>query len=600
MVSGTLSRRQKVQAGEIVKAERMLVRIEETSHELPEDFAENDSWRMETRVADNWREFLVVCRATSDDAAPFTLQMYKTRVIPEIQRQNTRVSPYHEISLVRKRTRVNLYSSLDKTIVVWRPSKRGTKVYIIRPKSTAHAVEWYTSLGYAIGRQRQSSLPINVPDLGVSLTFKNPFDQMEPHLKPKEQRSGILARAATQKEVAAEIIIRGCLEMLDKRPEWTEVLETWSKTERMGLAWKRYDRLEWIHGINEENMYGSLAMQATHELELRPRQHYRTHVHNDDKKEEEPEPVEGFLIRLTSQRGVHQRMNKMFFKRLYCFTQDHYLFFCRPAKSLPPAPPRLCANGSHIPSAQEILDEMPLSYDVNPFPVQDGEITWLSSGNKEHIKRHDEEAYAQLRRNLHNLTNADGYIDLCRVREVRPVQRGSCPADPNIRQGPDVDFHPEPRDTHRDDGATQKFDDDKTFELLLDNDLVVRFQAYDDATKVEWIKRLDALVKYWKARSAADMAELRALRQRNLEILDIDEELESVIGQFAKKWEVKRAEASPLLHNMCVLSGCRAIKVSHIYSCLPKTVLIDPPDVRPAISKTTSALNLQTMWCRTY
>ncbi|KAF7592687.1 hypothetical protein BBP40_012589 [Aspergillus hancockii] len=508
MVSGTLSRRRKARAGEIVKAERMLVRIEETAHELPEDFAENDSWKMETRVADNWREYLVVCRATADDDAPFTLQMYKTRVIPEIQRQNTRVSPYHEVFLVHKKTKVNLYSSLDKTIVIWRPSKRGTKVYIIRPKSTAHAVEWYTSLGYAIGRRRPSSLRINVPDLGVSLTFKNPFDHAEVHLRPKE-RSGILARAATQSEIAAEIIIKGCIEMLSKRPEWTDVLQTWSKTERMGLAWKRYDRLEWIYGINEEKMYGSLAMQATHELELRPRQHYRT-----------------------------------------------------PAKSLPPAPPKLCANDSNLPSAQEILDNMPISYDVNPYPVQDGEIQWLSNGNKEHIKRHDEEAFAQQRRNLHNLTNSDGYIDLCRVQEVRHVQRGSCPADPNIRQGPDVDFHPEPRDTHQDDGATQKFDDDKTFELLLDNDLVVRFQAYDYGTKIEWIKRLDALVRYWKVRSAADMEELRALRQRNLKILDIDEELESVVGQFAKKWEVKRAEASPLLHNMCVLSGCRAIKMS--------------------------------------
>ncbi|KAE8351350.1 Pleckstrin homology domain-containing protein [Aspergillus coremiiformis] len=560
MVSETLSRRRQVKAGEIIKAERMLVRIEETTHELPEDYGENDSWGMETRVADNWREFLVVFRATSDEDAPFTLQMYKTRVIPEIQRHNTRVKPHHEISLGRK-TKLNLYSSLDKTIVIWGPCKHGTKIYIVRPKSTTHAVEWYSSLGFALGRRRVSSLSINVPDLRVSLTFKNPFEQLQAHRRSTE-RHGILAHSATQKEAAAEMIIRGCINLLDKRPEWTEVLHRWSKTERMGLAWKRYDRLEWVHGINEEKMYGSLAMQRTHELELRPRQHYRTHVQHDDKKEEEPEPVEGFLIRLTSQRGVHQRMNKMFSKRIYCFTQDHYLFFCKPAKSLPPTPPRLCANESNIPSTQEILNEMPLSYDINPFPVQDGEITWLLSGNKEHIKRHDEEAFAQLRRNVHNLTNADGHIDICRVQEVRDVQRDSCPANRDIRGGPDVAINPETRDTQRDDGATQKFNDDRTFEMLLDNDLVVRFQAYDEGTKNEWIKRLDALVRYWKARCAADMVELKALRQRNLEILDIDEEMESVVGQFAKKWEVKRAEASPLLHNMCALSGCRTIKMS--------------------------------------
>ncbi|GAB1202034.1 hypothetical protein APSETT445_000641 [Aspergillus pseudonomiae] len=462
LVSGTLSRRRKVKAGEIIKAERMLVRIEETEHELPEDYGENDSWRMETRVADNWREFLVVLRATSDEDAPFTLQMYKTRVIPEIQRHNTKAKPYHEILLGRKKVNLNLYSSLDKTVVIWGPCKHGTKIYIIRPKSTAHAVEWYTSLGYALGRRRASSLSINVPDLGVSLTFENPFEQLEARLEANE-RSGILSRSTPQKAAAAEIIIRGCFELLDKHPEWTDVLQKWSKTERMGLAWKRYDRLEWVHGINEERI---------------------------------------------------------------------------PAKSLPPAPPRLYADDSNIPSTQDILNEMPLSYDVDPFPIQNGEITWLSSGNKEHIKRHDEEAFAQLRRNLHNLTNADGHIDICRVQEVRGVQRNSCPADRNIREGPDVEFNPEARDTRRDDGATQKFDDDKTFEMLLDNDLVVRFQAYDEGTKNEWMKRLDALVKYWKARCAADAAELKLLRQRNLEILDIDEEMESVVGQFAKKWEM--------------------------------------------------------------
>ncbi|KAE8380961.1 Pleckstrin homology domain-containing protein [Aspergillus bertholletiae] len=560
MVSGTLSRRRKVKAGEIIKAERMLVRIEETEHEIPEDYDENDSWRMETRVADNWREFLVVLRATSDEDAPFTLQMYKTRVIPEIQRYNTKAKPYHEISLGRQKAKLNLYSSLDKTIVIWRPCKHGTKIYIIRPKSTAHAVEWYTSLGYALGRRRASSLSVNVPDLGVSLTFKNPFEQLEARLEANE-RSGMPALSG-QHEAAAQIIIRGCFELLDKHPEWADVLHNWSKTERMGLAWKRYDRLEWVHGINEERMYGTLAMQRTHELELRPRQHYRTHVHNGNKKDEEPEPVEGFLIRLTSQRGVHQRMNKMFFKRLYCFTQDHYLFFCRPAKSLPPTPPRLCADDSNIPSTQEILNEMPLSYDIDPFPIRDGEITWLSSGNKEHIKRHDEEAFAQLRRNLHNLTSADGYIDICHVQEVRNVHRDSCPADPNIREGPGVEFNPETRDTRRDDGATQKFDDNKTFEMLLENGLVVRFQAYDEETKNEWMRTLDALVKYWKARCAADAAELKILRQRNVEILDIDEEMESVVGQFARKWEVRRAQASPLLHNMCAFSGCRAINMS--------------------------------------
>ncbi|KAF7169875.1 hypothetical protein CNMCM6106_004762 [Aspergillus hiratsukae] len=565
VLSGNHRQRRKLTEGEIIRAERMLVRVEVTvQRDLPNDYTENDSLRLETKVAESWREYLVICRLTSAGESPVALQMYKTRVVPEIQKSGSRVKPYHEIALNRKNTKVNLYSSLDKTIVIWRPCKRGTKIYIIRPKSAVHATEWFTFIYQMLGQHRPRSLPIDVPDLGVSLVFQNPFEQLESKWETQEgaNSDGTSGQSKARVTDVAESIIRGCMDMLENRTQWAEVLREWSKTEKMGLAWKRYDRLEWVVGLGEEKMYGSLAMQTTHQLQLRPRQHYQTFVKNGDEKLEEPEPVEGFLVRLTSQRGVHQRMNRMFFKRLYFFTQDHYLLFCRPAKALPPTPPKLCSDEAGIPSAQQILNEMPLSYDVDPFPIQDGEIIWMASGNEGHLKEHDQDAYAHAQRCMHNLTHADGFINLCKVREVRQVWRGSSPADPNIREGPDVEFHPESRDTNRDDGTTKQFDDDRTFEMVLDNDLVVRLQAYDTTTRNEWMKRMEALVRYWKARVAADSAELKAIRRSNLNILGIDEGTESVVGQFSKQVETKKSEASPLLHNICTLSGCRTIKMS--------------------------------------
>lgn len=565
-ISANRPRRRQVQDGEIIKAEKMLVSVEETLQDtLPEDYTENDSLRMETRTVDKWREFLVVFRKGSTADTPFALQMYRTRVIPDAQTPHNKSKPYYEVRLNHKDTKVNLYSALDKTIVIWHPCRHGTKIYIIRPKSTVHAAEWYTFIRQVLGWRRPSKLPINVPDLGVSLVFKHPFDQLEAQLGVKSNdnhHTTILKRAAAQNKLAAPAIIKGCIEMLEGRPEWSEVLKAWSKTGKMGLAWKRYDRLEWIFGANEENMYGTIAMQSTHELELRPRYHYPTTTKSAGAKEMEPPPVEGFLIRLTSQKGLHQRMNKMFYKRLYFYSQDHFLLFCRPAKAYPPTPPRLAPmEESSIPSARQIMEEMPMSWDIEPYPIQDGEITWLTNGNHEFVQRHDEEAYAQLQRNVHNIGQADGYIDLCKVREVRNMQLGSSPADPNISEGPAVDFHPEPEDTRRDDGTTKEFEHDRTFELELENSLVIRLQAYDAATRDEWVKRLDALVKYWRTRSFDDAAELQAMRQRNLKLLEIDEEMESIMGQFAQKWEVKKAETSPHLHNMCALSGCRPIKV---------------------------------------
>ncbi|KAL5049264.1 hypothetical protein BDW71DRAFT_167208 [Aspergillus fruticulosus] len=558
--------RRSFEAGEVIKAEKMLVRVEETvQEELPGDYSEFDSLRMGTRVQDNWREFLAVCRSTSNKEAPFTLQMYKTRVVPKIQEQG-KASPYHEIALGRKSSKVNLYSALDKTIAVWYRSKRGTTIYILRPKSTARAVEWYTFIAYTMDRHRASSLGITVPDLSVTLIFNNPFRQLGAVNNPGQE-----ARDEDCKRTSAyHSIIQGCLRMLDNRPEWSAVMKQWASTEKIGLAWKRYDRLEWIYGANEEDMYGSVAMQGTHELELRPKQHYDTFVGYGAKKEEEPAPVEGFLIRLTSQTGAHQRMNRMFSKRLYFFCQDHYLFFCKPSQALPPTPPRLSALDSDIPSTQEILDKAPLSYEIVPFPLQDGQISWLSNGNTEYQKRRDEDAYAELQRNIHNLSNADGFINLCLVQEVRLITEDS-PSAPNTQGNCDRGItqpndSPQPQDGHVGEQPT----DNAGFEILLDNGLVVRFQAYNSATRNEWIQRLDALVQYWKARTAADAAELKYTRQRNLELLGMDEELESVIGQYAKKWEVRKAEASPLLHNMCSLIGCRPIKMSGLLYKKPR------------------------------
>lgn len=576
-ISATRPRRRKLQDGEIVKAEKMLVLVEETLKDtLPANYNENDSLRVETRTIDKWREFLVVCRKSARENAPFVLQMYRTRVIPDVQNLRSRTPPHYEIRLNHRNTQVNLYSSLDKTIVVSHPRRRGTKIYIIRPKSSAHAAEWYTFIRQVLGWRRPTKLSINVPDLGVSLIFKNPFQQLEARLDAghaDKNHTTLLSQHVAEEKFAAAAIIRGCVDMLQGQPEWAEVLGAWSKTEKMGLAWKRYDRLEWVFGVNEENMFGSIAMQSSHELELRPRYHYPTAIKLpgeplSEHKQEEPRPLEGFLIRLTSQKGVHQRRNKMFFKRLYFFTEDHHLLFCRPAKALPPPPPKLVpTDESEIPSYQDILNKAPISYDIDPYPLQENDVAWLSNGNPEYVKRHDEEAYAQVQRKVHNISQSDGYIDLCKVREVRRIQRGSTSADPNISEGPAVDFNTEPQDSLQDDGATREFDDDRTFEMALDNGLVIRLQAYNAETRNMWVKRLDELVQYWRRRCADDAAELQAVRKRNLKLLEIDDEMESVIGQFAEKWEVKKAEASPHLHNMCLLSGCRTIKVCEISLC---------------------------------
>ena len=552
--------------GEIVKMEKMLVRMDSTMQELDADYDENDSLKIEARTIEKWREYVVVCRESTNDDSDYTIQMYKTRVIPAVEDTYVQRRLAHEIPLKKRATRINMYSSLDKTLVLWLPWKRGRAIYILRTRSSASAVEWYTFIRGALGRRRTTTLQVNVPDLSVSLQLDDPFGHLESSSDAIEAAKGnedaIARTMQAERAIAGEIISR-CIRMLENSPEWSDVLDMWLKHEKMGLAWKRYDRLEWVHGANEQKMYGTMAMQKSHELELRPKQHYPTIVKDSAESLEEPAPVEGFLIRLTSQRGRTQRLGKMFFKRLYFGTHNQYLCYCRPAKALPPPPPKLRLNEDRkIPSPSQIVDKTPLIYAVDPYPLKDGEVESMSSMSAGVRARRDDEAYKEAERNVNTLLRAEGYINLSHVTRVRNVQRGATPADENVDEGPDVNFHEDVPDTRRDDGKTDQFEDDRTFEMVLKNGLIIRLQAFNEQTKKEWMARLGKLITYWKLRLAADMDLFKQIRQANLKSLDIDEESEAYLGQFGRKWEVTRSIASPQLFNMCGISCCRAITLA--------------------------------------
>lgn len=75
----TKLRRQRIKDGLVVKMERMLVRVD-AAGEVPDDFDENVNQRVNSRVKEKWREYMVVCRHNHTDNADFVLQLYQTRV----------------------------------------------------------------------------------------------------------------------------------------------------------------------------------------------------------------------------------------------------------------------------------------------------------------------------------------------------------------------------------------------------------------------------------------------------------------------------------------------------------------------------------------
>ncbi|KAJ4376936.1 hypothetical protein N0V86_006374 [Didymella sp. IMI 355093] len=570
--AGTKLRRKSIKDGLVVKMERMLVRVD-AADEVPDDFDENVNQRVVSRVKDKWREYMIVCRHSHTDEADFLLQLYQTRVIPEIEQAGAGKRAAYEIPLGRKTSKVNMYSSLDKSMVVSMPRARGTLIFIMQARTASNAVEWYTFLRNILGWRRASELQINIPDMSLSVRIANPFEKLEASQSQVQDADDIEAailKTMQEEQAVAQALIQQCLDQLEDAPQWATVLEAWTKEQRIGLAWKRYDRLEWIHGANERKMYGTIAMLKSHDLELRPKTHYPTTTITRKKHKTltEPVPVEGFLIRLTGQGGRAKRMGLMYHKQLYFASHDQYLVFSRPTKATPPPPPRLPAsNNSAVPTSQEIQDKTPDNWAVNPYPVHENQIEWLREGHTgtpETRRLHDQDAVDEFERKEHNLLNCDGYINMADIVKVRKARLGASPVDEEIEPGSDVDFDEDVDmdDSRGEDGATTDIDLDRTFELVMKNGLVIRLQAADKSRRKQWLTHLRALAKYWKHRTASDITLYKSTRTRNLSALNIDEEGEAHIGQFARKWEVTQSFASPLLYNMCGIACCRSIHMS--------------------------------------
>jgi hypothetical protein len=493
-------------------------------------------------------------------------------VIAASDTEKVKSKPKLEIPLSRKRTKVNIYSSLDKTLCVWYAEGPKTTIYYLRAQSGASAVDWFTFLEGLLGRLRAQILQVHIPHFNVSLRLDNPFSllkSIETLSKAAEGNEDALVEAMVEEKSVASAIVSRCLDMLKDMPDWADVLREWAEHEKIGLAWKRYDRLEWVYGAVEQKMFGTIGMQRTHDLELRPKDHYPDRIKlADGSQAQEPPPIEGFLIRLSSQKGQDRSMGRQLYKRLYFTTQSQYLLFLRPGKALPPLLPESpkITEATVVPRLTDSETSAPLTYEIDPYPLVDDTISWLCDETvapKEEQIAHDKIAEDEAERNFKMLLLADGFINLCDVKTVRKFRPGAAAADVNnISNGSEVDFHEEVPDTNRADGSTTELDKDRVLELVMKNDLVVRLQAYNQAAATEWIQRLQLLVTYWTERIKSDMNLYRSTRQQNLKQLGIDERAEALVGQFAYKWEVKKSLASPCLYNMCGIAECRPIHIS--------------------------------------
>jgi hypothetical protein len=122
----------------------------------------------------------------------------------------------------------------------------------MQARTASNATEWHTFIRNILGWRRADELQINVPDMSVSVLIANPFEKLEAsqnEVQDADDTEQAMLKTMQEEQAVAQSLIRKCLDQLQGAPEWGDILDSWTKHQRIGLAWKRYDRLEWTKNV---------------------------------------------------------------------------------------------------------------------------------------------------------------------------------------------------------------------------------------------------------------------------------------------------------------------------------------------------------------
>ncbi|KAJ1736973.1 hypothetical protein LPJ72_000921 [Coemansia sp. Benny D160-2] len=294
--------------------------------------------------------------------------------------------PYNVIA-----PRVSLYSTLDFSIAITYYTRRDSistltkdqkiksktdgiisedtevgrddvRVVIVKFPSSQVACDWYREIGQILMVSRVmnpqcifSSIPpiaqppptsvlVNVPEIGIKVQVKLGRHNIEipSNILLGSAEDSLLERqwrceATTVWHVRRDVVNA----LLDDNVIRPQMLE-WLDAERkgmmtIGMAWRRYDRLDWILPCGSFDKQGNLRIskvndkvigpqlsEGTHRLEMRVLEHYPDSVVVDETRVYEPLAVEGFLM---LKREKKHRTELTTYRPALLASHDSFLFF---------------------------------------------------------------------------------------------------------------------------------------------------------------------------------------------------------------------------------------------------------------------------------
>ncbi|KAF7314273.1 hypothetical protein MKEN_00899900 [Mycena kentingensis (nom. inval.)] len=478
--------------------DRMLVKFGYTKADtVGPVFDETTSRTMRGIRYDDWTEFIVQWRGNF-------IQFYEPHNIPGTRWiSGTKYRLAHIIPLKSTDTKLSLYSFGDLTFcltcppaefrtrgakssrsrALFRRTKEGTNIFICKVKSRTRAADWMWAIWRRLGGTLPPTIDVRNPALETHVKIEIP----EPRL-PGQDAPEMFSR---------ENIIRLVSSELRRVSDWDQVIATeLAQGKKLELVWRFGTQLDWVREDSDVRgqprmcaVLCGMAMQQSYpapQLELRVARHVQQHlVLKNGTHISEPPSIEGYVERI--------RPNSQTKTLVYLVSHEGNLFSLNSEHAQPPSP-----------------------VGIDPL-LQTADALRLS----------------EVQRGTRQILDATGVVDVRSILAVRRAFQPTVPTthDTTAKQSPageDESFvmlaSPVERSTSddEDEGGEDplRTAQDKprvkmkrSFELLLKNGHVIRFEAHSRKVALEWVERLRALIAYWQQRHRIDAAEEMDLAQ---------------------------------------------------------------------------------------
>ncbi|KAF8631778.1 hypothetical protein AX17_004993 [Amanita inopinata Kibby_2008] len=526
-----------VETEHVLLRDRMLVRVYHSKSDMFHQRFDEGFHRISQDLHYKaWAEFLVVLRGGR-------IELYEEHDFPGKEWLIGHKYLSFVIPLSTKTTRLSLYSFVDLTFCLTCPpastrkdalrspwtflfERGGTNIFIFKIRSRSRAYDWMWRLWRLLGGCVPESIKIRNPLLDATVSIDVPdadTDNMD----------------GTFHIFSRKNVVDLCMKSLSSVPEWDSLIQREVQAGgSLELAWRMGTNLDWIwldtDVQGESRKLAVLCGLATRvalkpaTLEIRLAGHYPTRIHlKDGERVDEPPGVEGYL--------KHIRPNAALHFHLYLSTHDGNLFFLPLHCAHPPSPPGF----------------VPPSTDSNGMQTE-------------------------IRRGALQVMDASMVCDLRNILSIRRAFQ-LVPTSPHtVTERHVFDNGP----NHGEEVSQDDIDDEggeeglnrsankpvlrmrRSFELLLRDGRVVRFEARSCQLAVEWIDGLRALVAYWKQRHRFDaeqeMGIAQASRPRLTPQIRICREHE--VPPDAPPDLSASLPALISIYNWCVIKGCRCIR----------------------------------------